>query len=58
MNTNAMKAKLKAGQPVFGVQVDADWPEFVEMVRRHCGQWDGGPAAREDVREAPGSARP
>jgi 2-keto-3-deoxy-L-rhamnonate aldolase RhmA len=32
MNTNTMKAKLKAGQPVFGVQVDADWPELVEVL--------------------------
>src|SRR6185369_12607097 len=27
-----MKAKLKAGQPVFGVQVDTDWPELVEVL--------------------------
>jgi predicted Zn-dependent peptidase len=32
-----------------------DWPQFVEVVGRHCGPWESGAAAREGVREAAGS---
>jgi predicted Zn-dependent peptidase len=33
-----------------------DWPEFVRLVERHCGDWADGPVGREGVREAAGSA--
>ncbi len=33
-----------------------DWPKLVEEVSRHCGEWNGGTATREGVREAPGTA--
>jgi predicted Zn-dependent peptidase len=34
-----------------------DWPRFVDIVERHCGQWENGPVGRECLRETPGSGR-
>jgi predicted Zn-dependent peptidase len=34
-----------------------DWPAFVEVVARHCGDWQPGPVGREGVREARGTGR-
>ena len=32
-----------------------DWPQFVERVEKHCGQWSAGPVGREGVIETHGS---
>ena len=32
-----------------------EWPRFVELVEKHCGQWENGAAPREGVSETPGS---
>ncbi len=34
-----------------------DWPAFVDVVARHCGDWQPGPVGREGVREAPGTGK-
>ncbi len=34
-----------------------DWPEFVALVERHCGDWERGPVGRECLRETRGSGR-
>lgn len=34
-----------------------DWPAFIRLVEKHCGQWEDGPAGRDGVREAAGSCR-
>jgi predicted Zn-dependent peptidase len=34
-----------------------DWPELVELVRRHCGGWEAGPVGREQVCEVQGTGR-
>jgi predicted Zn-dependent peptidase len=32
-----------------------DWPGFVELVKRHCGDWETGPVGRQGVRETRGT---
>jgi predicted Zn-dependent peptidase len=34
-----------------------DWPRFVELVEKHCGQWRSGPIGRECLQESRGSRR-
>jgi predicted Zn-dependent peptidase len=34
-----------------------EWPRFVDMVEKHCGQWQKGEIGRNGVSEAPGSGR-
>src|SRR5262249_30913703 len=34
-----------------------DWPAFVDLVKTHCGHWEGGPAGREGLRETGGSGQ-
>ncbi|MBV9544396.1 MAG: 2-dehydro-3-deoxyglucarate aldolase [Chloroflexi bacterium] len=51
---NTMKAKLKAGQPVFGVQIDTPWPELVEVCGHLGFDWafldaEHGPLAEADI---------
>jgi predicted Zn-dependent peptidase len=38
-----------------GAAGNFDWPQFVDVVGRHCGRWESGAAAREGVREAAGT---
>ena len=54
MKTNEMKAKLKAGQPVFGVQVDSMTPEMVEVFGHLGFDWvfldaEHGPLSEADI---------
>jgi predicted Zn-dependent peptidase len=32
-----------------------DWPNFVELINRQCGQWENGPVGRKGVVEASGA---
>jgi predicted Zn-dependent peptidase len=32
-----------------------DWPEFVRLIERQCGNWESGPVGRQGIRETPGS---
>jgi predicted Zn-dependent peptidase len=34
-----------------------DWRAFVDVVTRHCGDWQPGPVGRDCVREAPGTGK-
>ncbi len=34
-----------------------EWPRFVEVVARHCGQWQDGPVGRDGLFQAPGTGR-
>jgi predicted Zn-dependent peptidase len=34
-----------------------DWQALVPLIALHCGAWDGGPAPRHGVREAPGTGK-
>lgn len=34
-----------------------EWPRFVELVEKHCGQWEKGAIGRDGVRETRGSGR-
>jgi predicted Zn-dependent peptidase len=34
-----------------------DWPAFVELIGRHCGEWSSGPIGRDCLRETGGSGR-
>jgi 4-hydroxy-2-oxoheptanedioate aldolase len=54
LRPNAMKARLRQGQPVFGVQIDAAWPEMVEVCGHLGFDWvfldaEHGPLAEADI---------
>jgi predicted Zn-dependent peptidase len=34
-----------------------DWPAFVALVEKHCGEWESGPVGRDGVGEAKGSGK-
>jgi predicted Zn-dependent peptidase len=34
-----------------------DWPRFVELIEKHCGEWQNGAIGRDGVSEAAGSGR-
>lgn len=34
-----------------------DWPRFVELIEKHCGEWQNGAIGREGIRETPGTGR-
>jgi 4-hydroxy-2-oxoheptanedioate aldolase len=49
-----MKAKLQKGEPVFGVQIDTMWPEFVEVCGHVGFDWafldaEHGPLSEADI---------
>ncbi len=34
---------------------DFDWPRFVDLIEKECGQWNSGPVGRDGIRETMGA---
>jgi predicted Zn-dependent peptidase len=34
-----------------------EWPELVDLVEKHCGQWNGAPVSRQGIRPTAGSGK-
>jgi predicted Zn-dependent peptidase len=51
------KRRYVAPNIVVAAAGNFDWPAFVEVIDKHCGDWKSGPVGRDCLHEAPGSGR-